>query len=120
MLVNLFEISGYKVTGLLSISTLEALIELRADCFILDEKLPYVSGHIICIMLKSNPATRSIPVILTSATKELENYATLCQAEKFLYKPFLDVDQILNSVAEVLSIAKNQQNDLDTFSSAVA
>ena len=63
---DVLEDSGYRVTPLTAIRSLEELAELRADCFILDEQLPVVSGHIICIMLKSRPETKDIPVILIS------------------------------------------------------
>lgn len=38
--------AGYRVTALNAIESLESLTELQADCFILDEHLPVVSGHI--------------------------------------------------------------------------
>ena len=84
---ELLESAGYRVTGLNAIRTLEELTGLNADCFILDEQLPVVSGHIICIMLKSRPETREVPVILISGHEELEGIASLCKAEAFLQKP---------------------------------
>lgn len=94
--------AGYRVTALQAIDTLEELIDYKADCFILDEQLPLVSGHIICIMLKSRPETRHIPVIMISGHEELEGIVSLCKAEAFLRKPFADIRELSGLVATTL------------------
>jgi len=99
---EVLEDAGYQVTALNAIESLESLTELWADCFILDEHLPVVSGHIICIMLKSKPETADIPVILISGHEQLESITTLCKAEAFLKKPFVNISQITGAVAAVI------------------
>jgi DNA-binding response OmpR family regulator len=79
---------GYRVTPLPALGTVEALIELKADCYIIDEQLPFVTGHIIAIILKSSEQTKNIPIILMSAYSELETFASLCKADAYLKKPF--------------------------------
>jgi DNA-binding response OmpR family regulator len=88
LLGKLLRSEGYRVTCLEKLSTVEELIELKADCFIIDEQLPGVSGHIICILLKSKQQTKAVPVILMSAFKELEYFAHLSAANAYLKKPF--------------------------------
>jgi len=44
-MTSALEKAGYRVTGLLALSTIEALIELQADCFIIDEQLPFITGQ---------------------------------------------------------------------------
>jgi DNA-binding response OmpR family regulator len=100
--------AGYRVTALPAIDTLEALIELKADCFILDEQLPVVSGHIICIMLKSRQETCHIPVIMISGHEELEGIASLCKAEAFLRKPFVDIRELTGLVSATLHATENR------------
>lgn len=99
----LLEESGYRVTALGAMETLEALIDLKADCFILDEQLPVISGHIICILLKSKAETSQIPVILISGHDQLEGVANLCKAEAFVKKPFPDIQQLTDLIREAVS-----------------
>ena len=93
---------GYRVTPLPALGTVEALIDLKADCYILDEQLPFVTGHIIAIILKSNERTKNIPVILMSAYAELETFASLCKADEYLKKPF-EADTLLKLLAKTLA-----------------
>ena len=80
--------AGYRVTAFGAVDQLEELLTHSADLFVLDESLPVVSGHIICIYLRSKPETARTPVILVSAHPELHNYAGLCQANGYVAKPF--------------------------------
>jgi len=95
--------AGYTVTGYSELSSLEELMRLQPDCFILDDVLPHVSGHIICIMLKSKPETFKIPVILTSGSDRLEYMAGLSEPDAAIKKPF-DEQQLLQTV-ELLTAA---------------
>jgi CheY-like chemotaxis protein len=99
----LLEEEGYKVTGLTALCTIEDLIALNADCFILDEHLPFVSGHIICLMLKTNPGTKFIPVILASAVKNLREIAERYNADAFIPKPLLDISDLSRLVAATIN-----------------
>jgi CheY-like chemotaxis protein len=101
-IVLILEASGYRVTALTAITTLAALIKLQADCFILDEQLPVLSGHIICILLRSKPETRRVPIVLISGHAELEAIAWLCRADAFLRKPFADISHLAGLLAAVM------------------
>ena len=102
VLTVLLEQQEFRVTALAQVSTIEELISLQADYFIIDEMLPVINGHILCIILKSKPQTREIPVILISASEQLEGVASLCEAEHFLTKPF-DHQILLDILGEVES-----------------
>lgn len=80
--------AGYRVTALRQMNSVEELLALGADCFIIDEVLPVVNGHIICIILRSKPQTKDIPVLLISGDHRLEYVASLCEANGYLSKPF--------------------------------
>jgi len=90
VLVMALKDGGYRVTPFRQLNSMEELISLQADAFVLDEKLPGTSGHIICIMLKSKPQTKHLPVLLISADHSLEHLASLCEADGYLLKPFAD------------------------------
>ncbi len=98
LLATLLEADGYKVTKLTHLESVEDLLNLNADAFIIDEVLPVVNGHIICIILKSKPQTRQVPVLLISGDDKLKQVAALCEADAYLHKPFddyLDLQQVL-------------------------
>lgn len=101
IITDLLEDEGYRVTPFPALASIEALIELKPDCFILDEQLPHVSGHIICMLLKSKTPTKDIPVILISASNRLESFADLSQADAWLKKPF-DINALAKLVAGVI------------------
>ena len=104
VMATVLEDGGYMVTCFSEVQSIETLIELRPDCFILDEQLPHVSGHILCMVLKSKPATKNIPVILTSASNQLDGFADLSEADASLKKPF-DIYELLKLVASVIEKA---------------
>jgi DNA-binding response OmpR family regulator len=87
-LQHTLEEEGFRVTPLTQLNSIEELIGLQPDFFIINEDLPVINGHILCIILKSKAQTRHIPVILMSDSGQLETIASLCEAEHFLTKPF--------------------------------
>ena len=88
LLVKILQSEGYQVTCFEKFTMIEELIALNADCFMLDERLPNLTGHIICILLKSKPQTKAVPVVLMSAYPELQYFAELSSANAYLHKPF--------------------------------
>lgn len=94
------EAEGHIVTGYSLFPTMAELVFMRADCFIIEEWLPRVSGHAICLMLKAKILTSTIPVVMVSSTDLFEPMANLCQADALLGKPFSDEDlvRIVSSV----------------------
>ncbi|SDF49440.1 Response regulator receiver domain-containing protein, partial [Mucilaginibacter pineti] len=91
--------SGYRVTSYPALTSIEELAAIQADLFIIDERLPSVSGHIICIMLHTHPGTQSIPQILISGSPMLDRYAELAEVTASLQKPF--------GMAELLILVKD-------------
>jgi two-component system, OmpR family, response regulator VicR len=75
------------------------------DLIILDENLEDQPGRAFCAVLKSNPQTASIPVVLTSTLEDLEEIADGCHAEYILKKPF-DIVELETLVSEIL-LSKN-------------
>ncbi|HTK20601.1 MAG TPA: response regulator [Mucilaginibacter sp.] len=87
-ITELLEHAGYVVSALPSFSSMQELAFLRPDCFIIDEWLPEICGHAICLMLKAQSQTKNTPVILLSdmfADEPLENH---CDADLILKAPF--------------------------------
>lgn len=62
------------------------------DLFILDQQLPGMNGLEICKGLKSNEKTKHIPVIIVSATPDLELAVKEACADDYLKKPLTKKD----------------------------
>ena len=85
---QLLEAEQYIVTAYTRFPSMAELVFMHADCFIIDEWLPQVSGHAICLMLKAKVQTSGIPVILVSTSHLFEPMANLCEADAVVGKPF--------------------------------
>lgn len=88
IMCRLLEVKGYIVTTYSLFPSMAELVLMRPDCFIIEEWLPQVSGHAICLMLKARVQTNAIPVVLASTTALFEPMANLCEADAILAKPF--------------------------------
>jgi CheY-like chemotaxis protein len=86
---------------------MQALDGVRSlpDVVILDIKLPDISGYDVCRDIKTDPVTRDIPVLLTSAMLEPQNASSIMAsvgAEGVLIHPFVPEEV----VAKVKELAK--------------
>jgi DNA-binding response OmpR family regulator len=101
LLGKILQQEGYRVTSFGTFTTIDELVGTKADCVLLDEHLPNITGHIICILLKSKPQTKAVPVILMSADAELQYFAELSCADAYVQKPF-DKQTLINVLNSVL------------------
>lgn len=67
------------------------------DLFILDKRIPDIDGMEICRHLRSQDATRDIPIIMISASPGFAENAKKVGVSDFLEKPFR-TDDLLNIV----------------------
>jgi DNA-binding response OmpR family regulator len=81
------------------------------DAIILDKQLPGIDGVKTCQYLKSNSASKNIPVILITASNEIEKSAKLAGADDFSEKPF-DMKSIVAKVNRL--IEKRERSELQT------
>ena len=90
----LFTSKGYQVTGVRDGSgALAAIAGDRPDLVVLDVMLPGMDGFEVCRVIKENPHTSSIPVIMLTAKKssmDLER-GRLAGADAYITKPFKSV-----------------------------
>ena len=94
--------AGYQVIAGKDITTLYAIEKRQPALLLIDNWLNGdKTGHDICYQLKQNPATAGIPVLLISATADLENTALRCQADGFIVKPF-DIVELITQVTKHL------------------
>ena len=82
---------GYKVNGVANgRAALDSMASQKPDLVLLDVMLPEVDGFEVCRHIKSNEATRHIPVILLTARKSPDDMARGEQvgADWYMTKPF--------------------------------
>jgi len=88
MLETLFRGAGYEVrTATDGIRAVEEAVARPVDLIVLDVMMPHLNGYQACRLLKSDPQTRSIPVvILTSRGQAGDRFWGLrTGADAFLY-----------------------------------
>ncbi len=82
---------GFEVKGVPNgRAALEAVAEDKPDLVLLDIMLPEIDGFEVCRQLKSDPATRHIPVIMLTAKKSREDMVRgeKVGADWYITKPF--------------------------------
>jgi len=80
----------------------------QPDTILLDVVMPDMDGYEVCKVLKTNPATKSIPIILASAFQKDTNSRVLgleSGADVFLSKPF-DPTELSAQVSSMIRIRK--------------
>ncbi len=72
------------------------------DLFILDKQLSGTDGLDICRFLKRQEATKNIPVIVTSASPYIAQFAKEAGADDFIEKPF-KMKELISLIEKVLN-----------------
>ena len=93
---------GYIVNKFDHLVQIETLTQLEPSLILLDNKLAEGFGNTLCLLIKSQPAVKHIPVILLSASSSLAQVAEKCQADGYLSKPF--------NIEDLLDIVKRHSN----------
>ena len=78
---------------------LEKAKTVYPDLITLDIMMPNMSGYDVCKMLKKNPLTSYIPIVMLSAKTELKDKmaSILSGADDYLTKPF-DPEELVNKI----------------------
>ena len=109
------EHAGYRVdVAHDGVAALEAVAANPPDLILMDIMMPRMSGYQATESLKSDRATKSIPVIMVTALGEVGDVerAVDCGADDFLTKPVNKLE-LLTRVRSLLKVRKLQQ-DLDS------
>jgi CheY-like chemotaxis protein len=103
-LKRLLEREGYHT--LIAHDGMELARHLEAtslDLIFLDVDLPWVNGHELCQLIKSNPSLKRVPVVFISAHKHHSDIekAFAAGCDDFIGKPF-EVNEILKVIEKSL------------------
>jgi CheY-like chemotaxis protein len=68
-----------------------------ADVMLIDVMMPVLDGLTVCKMVKRDPRTKDVPVIVMSASSRLCDQAESANADAVIPKPF-DIDRLISTV----------------------
>jgi len=99
------ELEGYEVqTAANGAEALHSVAEQRPDVILLDLMMPVMDGWTFCRQLAMNHHTSHPPIIIISASHELDGRLQEAGASAFIAKPF-DLDCLLSCLREQGSAA---------------
>lgn len=90
---------GYEVTSTLNGRTLLNLQNDLPDLLLLDIWMSGIDGRDICRQLKQQQHTAKMPIVMISASKDIEQSAMEAGADAFIAKPF-EMDEFLRTVEQ--------------------
>jgi CheY-like chemotaxis protein len=93
----ILEYEGYQVVTSTNGETISQIKLQRPDLILLDIWLSGVNGGDIAKELKSDTLTKTIPLIMFSANRDIQKIAENVNAEGYLVKPF-DLPELLDTI----------------------
>lgn len=98
---------------------LELIKQNPPDIILLDLMMPRISGYEVCRILKSDPTTHLIPVVIVTALRELDDKIKAIElgADDFLMKPYNKLE-LVSRVKSLLRV-KQLYDELDSCESIV-
>jgi DNA-binding response OmpR family regulator len=93
----MLEFEGYQVSTTLNGNTLLNMENELPDLVLLDIWMSGTDGRDICKQLKQQEKTSKIPIVMISASKDIERSAMDAGANDFLAKPF-DINDLLEKI----------------------
>ncbi|GGI49193.1 hypothetical protein GCM10011425_04050 [Mucilaginibacter galii] len=98
----ILDFHGYDVSFTYNGTDVLAIKENYPDLFLLDIWMSGCDGRDICRALKANEETMHIPVLMISASKDIQQSALQSGANDFLAKPF-DMQDLLEKIEGLLA-----------------
>ena len=95
----MLEFEGYEVSSTLNGASLLEMDSNLPDLLLLDIWMSGVDGRDICKKLKQQPHTSRLPILMISASKDIQRSAIDAGADDFLAKPF-EMDELLQKIQQ--------------------
>jgi len=94
--------SGYEVLNVMDGTSVMQAVKALPDLILLDIQMPGHDGPTVCRQLKRQASTKDIPVIIVSASMDVQQKAEQAGADDYLEKPF-DIDVLQQKVFNLLN-----------------
>jgi CheY-like chemotaxis protein len=98
----ILEHTGYEVLSVADGTSVLQAIKAQPDLILLDIQMPGHDGLMVCKQIKRQASTKDIPIILISASLDVQAKALECGADDHLAKPF-EMDDLQQKVAALLN-----------------
>ena len=98
----MLEGEGYEVETTVDGATVQDMKEPLPDLLLLDIWMSGIDGRDVCKLLKGATATKHIPIIMISATKDIQQIAKDSGADDCISKPF-QMEHLLAIVAKYVN-----------------
>ena len=99
----MLDFEGYEVSSTVNGATVIDMKDQFPDLLVLDIWMSGQDGREICRHLKSETITKNIPVLMISASKDIQQSALDSGADDFLAKPF-EMDDLLQKIDTLLHL----------------
>ncbi len=93
--------SGYEVLSVTDGTSVMQAVKAQPDLILLDIQMPGHDGLMVCKQLKRQASTKDIPVIIVSASLDIQSKAADCGADDHLAKPF-EMEVLQEKVSNLL------------------
>jgi two-component system cell cycle response regulator len=92
------------------VEAVEAVAQRKPDLILLDVMMPRMSGFQVCGKLKSDPATKDIPIVVVTALNEVADVERAVElgADDFLTKPVNRLE-LMTRVRSLVRVAQLQR-----------
>jgi two-component system cell cycle response regulator len=99
------------------IEAIEAVAQRKPDLILLDVMMPRMSGFQVCGKLKSDPATKDIPIVVVTALNEVADVERAVElgADDFLTKPVNRLE-LMTRVRSLVRLGQLQRQLQQTMS----
>jgi CheY-like chemotaxis protein len=104
LMVHVLDFMGYQVAT--AGNGEEALPKIEAfepHLVLMDVEMPLLNGYEACRLIRENPATAGLPVLLVSANRYARDGAFTAGADDFLAKPF-SLDDLVAKIKSLTSL----------------
>jgi DNA-binding response OmpR family regulator len=93
----LLEMEGYEVIAITNANKMHTIKDIFPDVILLDIWMSGQDGRDTAKYLKRHDDTKTIPIIMVSASKDIEKSAKEAGADDYLAKPF-EMEELLSKV----------------------
>jgi CheY-like chemotaxis protein len=94
--------SGYEVLNVMDGTSVMQAVKALPDLILLDIQMPGHDGPTVCRQLKRQASTKDIPIMIVSASMDVQQKAEMAGADDYLEKPF-DMDVLQQKVFNLLN-----------------
>lgn len=98
----ILDLSGYEVLNVNDGTSVMQAVKALPDLILLDIQMPGHDGPTVCRQLKRQASTKDIPIIIVSASMDVQQKAQMAGADDYLEKPF-DMEVLQQKVFNLLN-----------------